>query len=419
MLMARAHHQHKIHQSPQLALLTKFWERSLISEFEGPSRKVPKDLAVKVAKKIKKDKENAEANTSSTGAPGTVNTNVNTSSNNNNNNSHNQQPQRKKKELESVEFIGTVVLNPQISFSNIRITVPSVKTFLVRSLADDDSVTLEVKNGNGHESQPTRISVMKKVSSDQKRQLFVDFIPRKVHLATGAGSYWAVSTTNGQLITYTDSGRRLLPPIILGSPLSFLEIKNQYLMAVTSIGELYVWDLKQHKSTFKPTSLYPLLQPIYRSSQIEVSASSSAGNANANGGVNTVEQNGLIFVNGELLARSENLTMCSITSNGIPIVTLSNGNGYLFNHEMNSWSLVSDSWWAFGSQYWDSTGSLSRGADSLMGFLEANTNEEILRKGKGRFFSKISKVMLMREGYENLETVISLNHLENKITIYN
>ncbi|ODV82725.1 hypothetical protein CANARDRAFT_204561 [[Candida] arabinofermentans NRRL YB-2248] len=351
---------------------------SSATEFDAPSSSVSREIVTKFNKMVKKGKEKEEV-------PSTL-------------------PLKKKRELEPIEFVGSVVLNPQMSFSNIRISTTKVRINIKQQLPGDESTYLEIKNGNGHESQPTRIALIKKVSEESRRECFVDFIPMKAHLATGCSRFWAISTSTGQVIVYTASGKRLLPPVILGSPLSFLEIKNQYLMAVTSIGELFVWDLDEKKSLFRPTSLYPLLQPVFKSNTKD----------------NVTESNGVVFVNGDLLTRSENLTMCSITSQGLPIVTLSNGNGYLFNYNMETWTLISDSWWAFGSQYWDSTktsGSVENG--SVLNLLEAHTNEEIIRKGKGRFLNKISKVMLMKEGYQNLETIISLNHLENKIMIYN
>ncbi|KAG7728499.1 hypothetical protein KL933_001732 [Ogataea haglerorum] len=339
------------------------------ADFDAPSTSVPRELSQKANKIIKKDDS--------------------------------AQNGKKKRELEPLDFIGSVVLNPQLSFSNVRISIAKVRLNFFYTLPEDESLYLEVKNGTGFESSPTRIALMKKLSEENRKQLFVDFIPLKVHLVAATEKHWAVSTTNGQIIVYGSSGRRVLPPLILGSPLSFMEMKNQYLLAVTSVGEMYAWDLDVPKALFRPTSLYPLLQPIYRANQYET----------------VTEANGLVFVNGDLLTRSENLTMCSISSTGVPIVTLSNGNGYLYDKNMSSWSLISDSWWAFGSQYWDFTRSQVED-ESIVGALESRTNEELLRRGKGRLLNKISKVMLMKEGYENLETVISLNHLENKILVY-
>ncbi|VEU23968.1 DEKNAAC105209 [Brettanomyces naardenensis] len=377
---------------------------NVTSEFDSPSSSVPRDLAHKVSKLSRKADDSSSVPDA-----------------------------KRRREVEPSEFVGSVAINPQISFSNIRIAIPKIRWHLKYSLLDDANTYLEVRNGNGHESYPTRISLTKKMSSKTTKELFVDFIPNRVHIITGSSSFWALSTTNGQVIAYTNSGRRILPTIILGCPLSFLEMKDQYLLAVTSVGEMYAWDLRDRKALFRATSLYPLLLPIFRTGGVQVAETGSG----VNGGTaataatpavpttpTTIDRNGFVFVNGELLTRSENLTMCSITSTGLPIVTLSNGNGYLYNKDMGTWSLVSDSWWAFGSQYWDSTRSLASATStntedsSLLNYLETHTNEEIVRRGKARFFSKISKVMLMREGYENLETVISLNHLENKINLY-
>lgn len=365
----------------------------LVSNYDLPSTSVPKDLNSKVSKIAKKDT--------------TANGNLQSSSSN-----------KRKRDNEPVEFVGSVIINPQVSFSNIRIAVPKIKMSINYKLADNNSLHLHVKNGNGTESQPSKITLVEEVSKMESKQLFTDFIPQKVHIVCGSSKYIALSTPNGLIITYSETGNRILPVIVLGSPLSFLELRENYLLAVTSTGELYVWDLDLKKSLFRSASLYPLLFPLYSSGQSSSTAVTNNTNETVESNVN-IESNSLVFVNGDILTKSENLTICSITSQGIPIVTLSNGNGYLFNKDMNTWSLISDSWWAFGSQYWDSTLSLDQTKDiGLLELLESHTNEEINRKGKAKFFTKISKMMLMREGYENLETVISLNHLENKINFY-
>lgn len=362
------------------------------SNYNLPSNSVPKDLNTKVVKMQKKDSAQSTNGSNTTLAT-----------------------TKKKREVELAEFVGSVIINPQISFSNIRIAIPKLRNSILYQLPEDEKLRLQIKNGNGLESQPTRISLVKEVTNLDNKQIFVDFVPHRIHIVCGSSHFLAMSTPTGQILTYSQSGRRILPAIVLGSPLSFLELKDNFLLAVVCTGELYVWDLTRKKSLFKPISLYPLLQPLYSSGQATIN-SSTESNDNMN---ITMESNGIVFSNGELLTRSENLTMCSITSEGIPIVTLSNGNGYLFNRDMNTWSLISDAWWAFGSQYWDSTLSIDHLKDvGLLEYMESNTNEEINRKGKAKFFTKISKMMLMKEGYENLETVISLNHLENKINFY-
>lgn len=411
-----------------------------VGPFEAPLRAVPRDLA----RKISAASQTAENDTGSV----------------------DEGPARKKRDVEPTDFVGSLIIDPATSFSNVRIAIPRVRWHINYSLAEDKTVHFEVRNGNGHESYPTRIALVKRsplgstsetgskaypASSaansglPASKELFVDFIPRKVHIVTGSKDFWALSTTDGQIITYTRFGRRLLPTIVLGAPLSFLEMKDEYLLAVTSSAQMYAWDLQKQQALFKPTSLSTLLKPLFRSINSTENGGRSAGHggrdSKASGGAHnednagrtagsngaagvSFDKNGFVFVNGEMLTRSENLTLCSITASGVPIVTLSNGNGYLYNSNMGVWSIVSDSWWAFGSQYWDSTKSLTdttkskTDGSSLLGYLEMHTNDEIARRGRSKFFSKISKVMLMREGFENMETVISLNHLENKINFY-
>lgn len=294
-------------------------------------------------------------------------------------NSTTEQQTKKKKEIEAVEFIGSVAINPSTSFSKLRISTPKIRSSFVLDSPNDETLSLDIRNGSGNEQKPTRITLFK----NSTKQVFVDFISKLVGLATGGeGYFWAISTLEGVIHVYGDSGRRIFPPLVIGTPLSFLESKGKYLLAVSSIGEVFVWDVESKKALFEPTSLYPLLS---RS-------------------------------NPDLLTRAENLTLCGISSSGIPIVTVSNGNGYLYDCDMGSWSLISDSWWAFGSQYWDATDKRAI-SGSIINLLEKKTNEEIVRRGRGKFLQKMAKTMLMKEGYENLEKTISLAHLENRILI--
>lgn len=319
-----------------------------------------------------------------------------------------------KKELQPIEFIGSVVINPSSSFSNVRLSIPKIRKSWEHESPNDEFLYLSVKNGNGNESGPSKVQLFRKnqfsqTSEDPQREIFLDFVPKKVLLTTGGeGLFWALATIDGIIIVYSDTGKRILPPIVLGTPLSFLESKNDYLMAITCLGEIYAWNIKEKKLVFEPTSLFPLLQPLIKPSM------------NKSGHEEEDKNEQDLFEN-DILARLENLTLCSITSQGVPIITLSNGNGYLYDKEMCSWSVVSDSWWAFGSQYWDNSligGGLKEKNSNVVSMLEKHTNEEIIRKGKNRFFNKISKIMLMKEGFENLENIISINHLENKILIY-
>lgn len=305
---------------------------------------------------------------------------------------------RPRQVFEPVEFVGSVVLNPSTAFSNVRLSTPKVRSHFTFNSLVNDNLRLDIKNGSGGEASPSKVTLFKTsyLNAEAEKVVFSDFIPKQILIATGGdGLFWAVGLTDGTILVYNDSGRRILPALTLGSPLSFLESKGKYLMAVTNLGELYVWNLDTKRIFFPSTSLYPLLK--------------SSAKALKGGG--------------ELFGKSENLTLCSITDLGMPIVTLANGQGYLYNIEMESWCVISDSWWAVGSQYWDSTSLSAPGVkgngdgNGILALLEKNTNEEILRRGKGQLFNKLGRMMLMKEGFESVETIISLNHLENKLLV--
>lgn len=385
-----------------------------------------------------------------------------------------------KRKLDHTEYIGSVCINPQISMAKIRLGTPLIKRII--KLGIEDSMTLTIINGNGNETNPTKIQMNLNLNN---QVMFTNFLPYQIHLITGNERYISYSTTEGNLMIINKNGKSLLPMIILGSPLTFLEINDQFLMAVTCIGEVFIWDLLNCKIHLK-TTLIQLLQPRYPSnlsslqnnslniSSLGANSSSGAGSgggvngnpsgvnnnstsgavnsnqpsntsANSNGSNNQQQQqqqqqnsqasaqqqqqqqrDELIVTN--ILTKSESLTMCSITSNGIPIVTLSNGQGYIFNYDIKSWVLISDSWWAFGSQYWDdgnhknnaNTGGVNEGTEQerLLHMMERHTNEELERRNKFKFFNKISKILLMRDGFENLPKILSINHLENKLQFY-
>ncbi|ODV62884.1 Hir2p, partial [Ascoidea rubescens DSM 1968] len=384
---------------------------SSITPFDTPSNKIPRQILQNSIKR--KQQEVSEID------------DPNNISNINNSN----KLRKLKKDFESVEYINTIVINPSTSFAKIRLSTPKIRlSFLIKS-PTNGNLLFEIKNGNGTEQKPTRISsriASITTNNDRNRnnsnsvtnnspsngvshaeyskQLFVDFIPKLVNLCTGNGNdFWAISTIDGSILIYSYGGRRLFPPLVLGSTISFLESKGDYLMAVTSIGEVHVWNIKEKKSAFKPANLYSLLDTTTKLQE-------------------------------DILSKSENLTMVSITNKGIPIITLTNGNGYLYDKEMNSWCTISELWWAFGSHYWDATNNANnnntdrnslgfpmilntQNKPTILSLLESKTNEELLRKNKGDLFKKISKIMLMKQGFENLENSISLSHLENKIII--
>lgn len=320
-------------------------------------------------------------------------------------------PKKQKKDLDQMDFLDTNLVLPSVSFSKVRLAHPKIRLSFQYTNSDENLI-LDVKNGSGNDQKPTTITLTRK-DKESEKQLFQTFLPKFVTLCTAGENFWAWSTDTGNLYVSSVSGQELFPPLILGTPISFLESCGNYLLCITSIGQMYCWNVPEGKLHFPINDIYPLLNPMLRYSD-------------------------------DVLSRAENITMCTITSNGVPIITLSNGDGYMFDLHMETWMLINDSWWAYGSQYWNfmtSSGmnlsdkteekkskfwnkdaeilvtEITNNQCSIINYLETKTNDELSRKGRMKHLQRFAKVLLMKEGFENLEEVVTLAHLENKILV--
>ena len=101
-------------------------------------------------------------------------------------------------------------------------------------------------NGNGMTDTNT--------SSIGYRPYWIDFLSSYIVLATYSrgpsnssnsrkgSEFVAIATEDGAINVYSlTTGKRLLPTMMLDSPTSLLEAEGDYLMALTALGNLFVW----------------------------------------------------------------------------------------------------------------------------------------------------------------------------------
>ncbi|KAI9002474.1 WD40-repeat-containing domain protein [Hyaloraphidium curvatum] len=96
------------------------------------------------------------------------------------------------------------------------------------------------------------------------RTAWDDTVPGHAVKAVSEGEVTAVSTSDGGLHVWSRAGRRLLPPIIMEAPASFLCLRKDYLMAISAVGTLDLWDMKDVKQVFPTASLSPLMSSLSR-----------------------------------------------------------------------------------------------------------------------------------------------------------
>ncbi|KAK8216636.1 TUP1-like enhancer of split-domain-containing protein [Phyllosticta capitalensis] len=333
-------------------------------------------------------------------------------------------PQERPAETEIPEPLRPAIVNPSLAVSQLRLAIPLVRSVIVRTVdaseppqpgsdnANEDVVMLEVRNATGasrtgrpQDRDPARVSCIKR-----GQNLWQDFIPRAVILVTGNPNFWAAACEGGSIYVWSPAGRRLVSEMIVEANPVILDCRGWYLLCITAVGTCHVWNMKTLSSPHPPISIGPVLDI-----------------ASATQGPHLTPTPGIIFAR--------------LNSAGRIIVALSNGDGYSYSPTLYVWQRLSEPWWAVGSQYWNTTdssvGNLSSSSTTtaaskdrdrdldavapenlsagIIPMLERNTTAHTLVRGRAFYLSRLIKALLSAEGFENLESSISVAHLENRV----
>ena len=319
------------------------------------------------------------------------------------------------------EFLRPAVTNPALSVSQVRLAVPKVRSHIIRTLGGkthpksgppnsneneafvngnvSNEVMLEVRNpaqasvtGRPQDQEPCRVIVTKR-----GQPIFQDYLPRSALLVTGNKEFWAVACEDGSVYTWTPMGRRLMNALVLESQPVIFDCQGKWLLCITAVGMCYVWDLEELTSPHPPVSLAPILEIALHGLQ-------------------------------EHVTRGPALTGARLNSEGRIVVTLTNGEGFAYNPSLFVWQRLSELWWMVGSQYWNSTdssvgdlksntalGDGSTVSTGVIPYLERSTTNATLARGRAGFLNRLVKQLITREGFEGLESGISIAHLENRL----
>lgn len=321
------------------------------------------------------------------------------------------------------EFLRPAVISPAISFSQVRLAVPKIRSHILRPLEKGvlqgettledatripENIVFEARNPP-KPREPSRVAASKRGAL-----LWQDFLPRAVVLVTGNRHFWAAACEDGSLHTWTPAGRRLLNAVVLESQPVILECRDHWLLCVSSVGMCHVFNVKTQAAAHPPVSLGPVLD-------IAITSLSPEGPTAAPG-----------------------VTSAHLNTLGAIVVTLSNGDGFYYSSAMYAWQRLSESWWALGSQYWNSNdssisalsstavGPAANGAGEgedkkkdgdegvsvsagIIPFLERHTTTEFLLKGRAFTLQRLVKTLLSKDGFEGFESTVSVAHLENRI----
>lgn len=172
------------------------------------------------------------------------------------------------------------------------------------------------------------------------------------------GRYHAAGLESGEIIVWSRSGRRLLPPIKVSKAPCFVDLLDNWFMVIDANAYCHVWNLET-KQFIMTVSLYPILQPAPpRPSgppapsavgadgleSVESSTQSQLRSRQQSQQVSAQSVQPAPVQQQQQLERKR-VESVSIRPDGSPLITLSNGDVYLFSRKLGSWCLITTCAW--------------------------------------------------------------------------
>ncbi|NXT85510.1 HIRA protein, partial [Zapornia atra] len=179
----------------------------------------------------------------------------------------------------------------------LKLPTPIPQKSFTLQVSSDPSMYLEVEN----EMTTVGGSKLSRLKCNREGKEWETVLTSRILSAAGSCEIVSVACEKRTLSVFSACGRRLLPPIVLNTPISTLHCTGSYVMALTTAATLSVWDVHKQTAIVRDESL----QTIFSGSDATVS---------------------------QIL----------LTQHGIPVMSMSDGKAYCFNPSLSTWNLVSD-----------------------------------------------------------------------------
>uniref|UniRef100_A0A4W3ITK3 Protein HIRA n=1 Tax=Callorhinchus milii TaxID=7868 RepID=A0A4W3ITK3_CALMI len=200
----------------------------------------------------------------------------------------------RKESKQTLTAITLRVSAPPIVF---KLPTPTPKKAFNMQVSSDPAMYIEVEN----ELSAVAGCKLSRLKCMREGKEWDTLLTSRILTAAGSCDLVSVACEERTLSVFSASGRRLLPAILLGSPISTLHCASHFVMALMATATLSVWDAKKLTVLVKDESLITIL----------------SGN-------------------------DITITQSLLTHHGVPVVTLSNGKSYCFNTSLCTWNLISD-----------------------------------------------------------------------------
>uniref|UniRef100_UPI003590152E protein HIRA-like isoform X4 n=1 Tax=Myxine glutinosa TaxID=7769 RepID=UPI003590152E len=165
-------------------------------------------------------------------------------------------------------------------------------------VSSEPGLSLEVENETGGVGN---LKLHRLVCRREGAGIWDTHLTSRVLAAAASSEAVAVACEDRTLIAFSSCGRRLLPPLILPALPSSLQLNQHFILLLTVLGTLHVWDLRSNRAVIDGQSLSPILT----GSDVSV-------------------------------------TRIVVTNQGMPLVTLNTGRSYSYSTSLAAWMQVCD-----------------------------------------------------------------------------
>lgn len=251
-----------------------------------------------------------------------------------------------------------------IKSTTINNTIPIIKKDLITSRTNqktlppsklDKATVFRIKTSDGKElvleaendTNSEKLSELR-LMDETNNKVWDVLLSSRINSVIATEIIAAASCVDNSLHLFQlQSGRRLVSPIVLDSPVAHVAAEKAHILLITSFANMWLWDLSQSKVLVKGESVASILsstssgQTSDKPAQTSLKSQGKSGGDKINNNKNDDNPNNAPATN-----RNESdiqILSCSLTTKYQPLLLLSTGRAFVFDYNLHCWLLISDS----------------------------------------------------------------------------
>ena len=265
---------------------------------------------------------------------------------------------------QSIPTIRRELLIPRTSQTTLEpAKIDKATVFRIRGSDNRESI-LEAEN----DTNSVKLNELR-LMDDANNKVWDTLLSSKINSVIATEVFAAASCLDNSLHFFElSTGRRLIPPMMLDSPVAQIAAEKAHILVITSNANMWLWDLNNNKVLVKGEPVSSILSPPSNSTTKQgkggtnqsgnrVQGKGGAGGGGGGGGggdkaaSSSKQQNEDTHANNQSIGGKNlqdtrgdiEILSCSLTEHYQPLLLLSTGKAFVYDYNLHCWLLISDS----------------------------------------------------------------------------